>query len=138
MEFQYSHVLDPATYETGGLSGDIPLRRHKTPFKEDIGAIRAQEDWSRLITPMKNYKGGLSYQYGLMQVAVPECIPERLEIISYANELAFLYDGMLRSAGLRRTFDAEPGTDCTELFNQEEVRKLRRDPFDGSLTRFFS
>lgn len=95
MEFQYSDILEPSMYQTGGLSGDIPLRRHKTPFKEDIGAIRAQEDWSRLITPMKGYKGGLSRKYGLMQVGVPECRPERLEVISYANELAFLYDGRL-------------------------------------------
>jgi hypothetical protein len=29
-----------------------------------------------------------------MQVTVPECLPERLETISYANEFAFLYDGI--------------------------------------------
>ncbi|OJK04169.1 hypothetical protein ASPACDRAFT_57499 [Aspergillus aculeatus ATCC 16872] len=30
-----------------------------------------------------------------MQVTVPECLPERLEVISYTNEFAFLYDDVM-------------------------------------------
>lgn len=29
-----------------------------------------------------------------MRVTVPEYLPDRLEIISYANEFTFLYDGI--------------------------------------------
>ena len=93
MDFVHSEVVDPSLYNTASLCGDIPLRRHRNYFKEEIGAIRAQQDWTRLISPLRNFRGGLSAKYGLMQVAVPECKPERLEIISYANEFGFMFDG---------------------------------------------
>lgn len=93
MEYLYSNVVDPSTYETEGLCEGIPLRVHKHPHLEDIGTLRAQEDWRRLVGPVDNYKGGLGPKYSFMSVAVPECLPERLEIISYANEFAFLHDG---------------------------------------------
>lgn len=93
MDFKYSTVVDPATYETEGLCEGIALRRHKDFALEMNGAERAQKDWSRLVRPVFDYKGGLGPKYSFMQVTVPECLPERLEIISYANEFAFLYDG---------------------------------------------
>lgn len=92
MEFRYSEELASKDHPTDGLAGTIPIRRHTTPLKEDIGAMRAQKDWERLVGSMKSFRGGLSSKYGLMQVAVPECRPERLEIIAYASELGFLYD----------------------------------------------
>lgn len=93
MEFRYSEIVDPGTYETDGLCHGIDLRKHKDPMAENIGAIRCQKDWSRLIGPARNYKGTLGNPFSFIRVTVPECLPERLEIISYANEFAFLYDG---------------------------------------------
>ena len=68
---------------------------HIDPMKENKGAIRAQEDWAKLVGPVKHYKGGLGAEFTFIRVTVPECLPERLEILSYANEFAFLYDGGL-------------------------------------------
>ncbi|KAL9033541.1 MAG: hypothetical protein Q9214_007464, partial [Letrouitia sp. 1 TL-2023] len=93
MDFHYSEIVDPSIYQTEGLCEGIPLRTHKDPDKETVGALRAQHDWTRLVGPIGLYKGGLGVPYSFMRVTVPECIPERLEIISYANEFAFLYDG---------------------------------------------
>lgn len=93
IDFRYSDVVDPLTYETEGLCEGIALRRHWDIAKEELGALRAQEDWTKLVRPVPNYKGGLGAKCSFMQVTVPECLPERLEIISYANEFAFLYDG---------------------------------------------
>lgn len=93
MEYKYSTLVDPATYETEGLCGPIPLRMHKDWDLEEIGTLRAQEDWRKLVGPVENYKGGLHPKYNFMAISVPECLPDRLEIISYANEFAFLYDG---------------------------------------------
>ncbi|EED24572.1 conserved hypothetical protein [Talaromyces stipitatus ATCC 10500] len=92
MGFKYSRLIDPGEYETQGLCEGIPLRMHKQPQKEDVGTIRCQRDWSRLVKHLKNYKGGLHAKWNFMSTSVPECLPERLEIISYANEFAFLYD----------------------------------------------
>ena len=79
MHFQSSDLFDPSTYETEGLCDNIPLR-------------------SKLVGPLGFYKGGLGPEYNFIQVTVPECLPERLEIIAYANEFAFLYDGKNHSS----------------------------------------
>jgi hypothetical protein len=94
MDFRYSRLVDPSTYATDGLSFNIPLRMHSDPHKEISGTLRAQNDWSQQVRPLDSYLGGLGPVYGFVGVTVPECRPERLEIISYANEFAFLYDGM--------------------------------------------
>ena len=93
MQHKYSTVEDPSTYDTEGLCEGIPVRRHVAADLEEIGTFRAQEDWRHYVGPMGDYKGGLGPRYSFMTVSVPECLPERLEIISYANELAFLHDG---------------------------------------------
>jgi ophiobolin F synthase len=99
MPYQYSTIVDPSTYDTHGLCEGIDLRKHIAGDMEEIGTLRAQEDWRRLVGPVaRPYKGGLNSNYSFMTVSVPECIPERLEIISYANEFAFLHDGMTRLA----------------------------------------
>lgn len=96
MEFNFSRLVDRAEYDLEGLEGlcdGIPVREHNHKIYEDIGAIRAQQDWHKLVQPLSDYKGGLAASFNFMSIAVPECIPERLEIISYANEFAFLHDG---------------------------------------------
>lgn len=94
MEYRYSKEVDLGTYgPTHGLAEGIPLRVHKDAFKETDGTLRAQKDWSENVSPLHEYKGGLGERFSLMSVAVPECLPDRLEAISYANEFAFLYDG---------------------------------------------
>jgi hypothetical protein len=93
MEFVYSMKVDPSLYETDGLDVGIPLRRHRDISKEAEATLRAQKDWSTLVGSMKNYQGGLHREFSFLCVTVPECRPERLDIISYSNEYAFLYDG---------------------------------------------
>ena len=95
MDFLYSEIMSPDMYRTDGLCNGIDLRRHKDPMGEIRGAIRCQKDWSKLISPVRNYKGALGSPFSIIRVTVPECLPDRLEIISYANEFAFLYDGKI-------------------------------------------
>lgn len=93
MEYQYSREVDPSLYETQGLGRDIILRMHRDQAKEVMGVLRAQRDWTKHVNPVNGYNGGLGDPYSFICVTVPECLPDRLEIISYANEYAFLYDG---------------------------------------------
>lgn len=93
MDFRFSDLIDPSTYETEGLCNDIPLRKHKESFKEDSGCLRAQADWNDLVGPLEHYNGCLGPEYGWVQVMAPECLPDRLEILAYVFEFAFLYDG---------------------------------------------
>ncbi|KAK6828344.1 hypothetical protein PG987_011685 [Apiospora arundinis] len=99
MEFQYSEVVDPSSYETEGLSGGIEVRKSKLTELEDRGAIRAHQDWSRHVGPCKGYRGGLGPEYSFISVVMPECIPERMEVVAYANEFAFMYDDIVECMG---------------------------------------
>ncbi|KAF2203659.1 putative geranylgeranyl diphosphate synthase [Delitschia confertaspora ATCC 74209] len=101
MEFRYSEIVEPGVYQTHGLGHDIPLRIHRDPDSEIRGALRAQRDWSKLVGPVFGYQGGLGDQFSFIRVTVPECLPERLEVISYANEFAFLYDDEMERLDLK-------------------------------------
>ncbi|KAF5987601.1 dicarboxylate carrier protein [Fusarium bulbicola] len=79
-----------------------PLRMHRDSAKEVKGALRAQNDWTRYVRPVHGYKGGLADPFGFISVTIPECRPERLEIVSYANEFAFLYDDDMETRELKR------------------------------------
>lgn len=95
MEYRHSKIVNPALYETQGLCDGIDVRMHTETDREDRGAIRAHQDWNQHVSPIKGYKGTLGPKWSFMTVSVPECLPERLEVISYANEFAFLHDGTL-------------------------------------------
>ena len=91
----YSELLDRKKYDPEDLCEGIDLRRHYAADLEDIGAFRAQEDWRRLVGPLKKpFRGGLGPVFSFITVAVPDCIPERLEITSYALEFGFIHDGV--------------------------------------------
>ncbi|KAF9889737.1 hypothetical protein FE257_007043 [Aspergillus nanangensis] len=92
MEYKYSTVVDPSTYETHGLCDGIPLRCHESPELEEIETLRCQENWREWVGPLGFYKGGLGPRWNFMAITVPECLPERLGVLGYANELAFLHD----------------------------------------------
>lgn len=122
MQYLHSKLIDPSTYETEGLCDGIPLRAHLSRELEDIGTIRAQQDWNKYVGPINQYEGGLGPQYSFMTVSVPECLPDRLEIISYANEFAFLHDG-------RHTIPEHWVQNFTSLTLQQTIWLLRRHVF---------
>ena len=93
MEFQYSDLVSRDSYQTDQLCDGIDVRINRDTMGEISGAIRCQKDWSKLVSRLRNYKGTLGSPFSFVRVTVPEALPGRLEIISYANEFAFLYDG---------------------------------------------
>ena len=40
MDFRFSEIVDPSTYEPDGLCDGIHLRRHEDPLGEKKGATR--------------------------------------------------------------------------------------------------
>lgn len=104
MTMKHSKYLDTAqrgSYRDDGLANGILLRVHRDQYREINGSLRAQQDWNRLVSPVANYHGGLADRFNFVSVTIPGCLPERLEIISYANEYAFLYDGESSSVAKR-------------------------------------
>ncbi|KAF2686310.1 fusicoccadiene synthase [Lentithecium fluviatile CBS 122367] len=109
MDFCHSKALERGTYRDDGLAHGIPLRVHSDQFKEIEGALRAQKDWSKYVSPVKNYQGGLGSRFSFIRVTIPECLPERLEIMSYANEYAFLYDDQMENLDLKNFQEGRDG-----------------------------
>ncbi|KAL4747484.1 hypothetical protein BDW72DRAFT_206440 [Aspergillus terricola var. indicus] len=126
MEFRYSTEVDPSAYETHGLDGGIRLRVHADPDnKERSGTLRAQNDWNRRVSPVANYKGGLGGPYSFIRACVPECLPERLEIVSYANEFAFLYDDKMEELIDSKTeTHAQNADTVVKLLSNEEGSRI--------------
>lgn len=93
MDPQYSIKLDLAEYDPDNLCPGIDLRLHVAADLEDIGIFRCQEDWRRLVGPLENpFKGPMGPRFSFISITVPDCLPERLEITSYALEFAFHQD----------------------------------------------
>ncbi|KAL9622288.1 MAG: hypothetical protein Q9160_003299 [Pyrenula sp. 1 TL-2023] len=96
MDYRYSSITDSSVYDTEGLCKGIDLKKHVAADLEQVGAFRVQEDWRRLVGPLETpYRGGLGPNLSFIAVAMPECLPERLEITSYALEFAFIYDDVV-------------------------------------------
>ncbi len=98
MADKYSTIIDSSKWDPEGLCKGIDLRRHVAGDLEEVGAFRAQEDYRRLVGPLeKPYRGGLGPELSFITAAVPECLPDRMEITSYALEFGFIHDGMCGS-----------------------------------------
>ncbi|ETS79805.1 hypothetical protein PFICI_07334 [Pestalotiopsis fici W106-1] len=95
MEPVYSKELDDELYPRNSLSCDIPVRIHRNSQRVIRGARKAQADWSALVTPSNNFKGIIGDLFSFIEVTVPECLPDRLEITSYVVEFAYLGDDTL-------------------------------------------
>ncbi|KAK3389368.1 putative geranylgeranyl diphosphate synthase [Podospora didyma] len=92
MEFKYSYPVDPSEYDDDGLCRGYPLRNHRDAELVDLGTLRAQENWRRLVGPLGIYKGGLGPKFNFVSLALPECLPDRIEVIAYLNEMVFIHD----------------------------------------------
>lgn len=101
MEYRFSYVMDPSDYRTDGLCDGISVRNHRNAAVGDLGIIRLHKEWSEYIGPPPTSAscGGLGPQYGFTPVTLPECLPERLEIVSYAIEFAFVHDDVVDPPG---------------------------------------
>ena len=98
MEYSYDHpyseLLDRTKYDVDNLIDGIELRKHCAGDLEEIGAFRVQEDWRRLVGPLERpFRGGLGPVFSFITIAIPDCLPDRLEITSYALEYGFIHDG---------------------------------------------
>ncbi|KAI0398029.1 putative geranylgeranyl diphosphate synthase [Xylariaceae sp. FL0594] len=98
MEFRYSSVVDPSTYDTQGLCDGIPVRYHRNAELEEIGILKCHKDWRKSMGPLGLYGGCFGPRWNFLSVTVPECLPERLEILGYLTEAGLLFDDVIDMA----------------------------------------
>ncbi|KAK3360921.1 geranylgeranyl pyrophosphate synthase [Lasiosphaeria ovina] len=94
MELAFSSVVDPSLYNPHGLCDGGEVRLHNSHELGDLGSILAQKDWSENVEPCQYYAGTMSARFNVVSVGFPGCLPDRLEIVSYAAEIGFLVDDL--------------------------------------------
>lgn len=95
MDHPYSTLLNIKDWDKEDLCPGIELRKHIAADLEEVGAFRAQEEWRTLVGPLENpFRGALGPGLSFISCAIPNCLPERMEIVSYALEFGFMHDGM--------------------------------------------
>lgn len=117
MEFHYSSALHPSTYDSHHLCDGIQPRLHNDHEVEDLAIIRAHEDWRGNVAPIGMFRGCLDPKHSFVSLCMPECLPERLDIVSYANEFGFLHDDVFENA--EKTKGEEALNEMIEGFQTE-------------------
>ena len=99
MDMQYSSVLDPSSLgDLQGLCNGLEIRLHNDHQVEDLAIIRAHEDWEENVGPIGDFKGIMHPRHSLVSICMPGCLPERLDIVAYANEFGFFHDDLFEDA----------------------------------------
>src|SRR5262245_50213179 len=102
MKFHHSTPIDPSAYEVDGLVCEgYNLRVSNYTHLADLGAIRAQQDWTAHVAPTQYFKGTLGDTYDFISLSIPECLPDRIELVAYANEMYFLHDDVVEDSDQR-------------------------------------
>ncbi|KAI0478533.1 hypothetical protein GGR56DRAFT_672555 [Xylariaceae sp. FL0804] len=132
MEFRYSDLVDPALYHTDGLSHFVPLRMHKDPDNTGArAALRAQDDWSRSVQPLRGYQGGLADRFGFIRVTYG---------FIYDDEIEKLDPEELRGGGTANGAAAEKTTtmlpELLQTFSGEGVLSSSSSEVDDDPGRF--
>jgi hypothetical protein len=70
---------------------------------------------------LSGHHEGLGPSFSFVRATVPQCLPERLEIMSYANEHAFFY-GAKHLAYILAGFVTDDVSDETEKLKLQSVR----------------
>ena len=96
MEFKYSSVVDPSTYDDFGLYDSIPLRVSNFGHLADEGSNRARDDWKRYTGKYPETTSGLCpHFHHFLSATIPECLPERMEVLGYLSEFGLSHDGAI-------------------------------------------
>ncbi|AEO63664.1 uncharacterized protein THITE_121363 [Thermothielavioides terrestris NRRL 8126] len=98
MESNNSVLADPSTYpaDLAGLCPKLPVRVSRNPELADRGALRAQSDWKSLFGSLpRGFAGTMGPEHNLIATCLPEALPDRIELVTYACEIALLaYDAI--------------------------------------------
>ncbi|KAL4876926.1 isoprenoid synthase domain-containing protein [Aspergillus karnatakaensis] len=93
-----SFIVERSTPDIGGFCKGYELRRHHHEDKANEGSLRCRADWEAFIGPIERWGSCNPWEGHFGSVVLPFCKPERLAIICYIFEYAFLYDNVVESA----------------------------------------
>ncbi|KAJ4018779.1 hypothetical protein NW752_005907 [Fusarium irregulare] len=92
-----SELVDISRFDTQGLCAEYQLRRHKFEDLADAGCHQARSDWIKYVGPVNEFGGCNHINGNFSAVVLPLCKPDRLELVAYVLEYAFLHDSVLEA-----------------------------------------
>lgn len=92
MKFPYSDVIDPQV-----IAETCPTQLDVRIGKYDSISTKASEEFLQQWKAIGgNFEGGCASAKGsIMTLGLPECKPERIEVLTKLTEFLFVVDGML-------------------------------------------
>ncbi|KAL3457458.1 isoprenoid synthase domain-containing protein [Aspergillus heterothallicus] len=93
-----SYPIPRATPDIAGFCAGYDLRRHRHEDKANEGSLACRADWEKYIGPIERWGSCNPWEGHFGSVVLPFCKPERLAVICYIFEYAFLYDNVVESA----------------------------------------
>ncbi|KAK4119290.1 terpenoid synthase [Parathielavia appendiculata] len=87
-----AETLDLAQYATHGFCQGYPLKRHRYETLDNAGCYEARRDWAKYIGPAREFGGCNPFDGNFTSLVLPLCKPERLKLIAYIIEYAFIHD----------------------------------------------
>jgi hypothetical protein len=92
MSFVYDFSGEVAVHSVSDLIQDLPARKHVAADVEEAATFEAQQDWEEAVGPKLDFMGCMGSEHNFISLTLPECLPQRLAIVSYACEFAYLND----------------------------------------------
>ncbi|KAJ5670875.1 isoprenoid synthase domain-containing protein [Penicillium longicatenatum] len=116
-----SYIVSRPASGIDGFCHDYTLCRHKYEQNANEGSFRCRDDWRKYIGPIERWGSCNPFNGHFASVVLPLCKPERLGLVSYVFEYAFLYDNVVESVS---KVSLDEGTDNIVL-NETEYRTVR-------------
>ncbi|GAB1315557.1 geranylgeranyl pyrophosphate synthetase [Madurella fahalii] len=111
MDNRTSDVLDIGEFNTHGFCPQYPLRRHRYESLANAGCHEARQDWTRYIRPAEAFGNCNPVNGNFAALVLPLTLPERLSLVAYILEYAFLHDNVVETV-----------TPVTSTSNSDEFR----------------
>ncbi|PYH40159.1 bifunctional terpene synthase/polyprenyl synthetase family protein [Aspergillus saccharolyticus JOP 1030-1] len=97
-EDQFSRLVARETPDLHGFCHGYPLRRHQWEHRANEGSLHLRADWEKYIGPIERWGSCNPWEGHFGAVVLPCCRPERMAIVNYIFEYAFMYDNVVESA----------------------------------------
>ncbi|KAK4120553.1 terpenoid synthase [Parathielavia appendiculata] len=116
-----AETLDIAQYAAHGFCPAYPLKRHRHETLANAGYHEAREDWAKYIGPACEFGGCNPLDGNFTAVVLPLCRPERLRLVAYILEYAFLHDSVIEDQYSESVITQSTGDDDFTLGKGESV-----------------
>ncbi|KAI2821706.1 hypothetical protein CBS133816_9483 [Aspergillus niger] len=94
----YSDPVPRTCPDIQGFCENYALRRHKFEDWANAGSQQCRDDWEQYIGPIERWGCCNPWEGHFSAVVLPFCRPDRIAIISYCFEYAFMYDNVVESS----------------------------------------